>query len=116
MDCCTSGEILIKKPKLSNDTNDYLIHPFEVIKQSNDTKSNLKFGIQISFERNSKGINGILINYHLISGTLVLVAAINFLIDPKAVPGRAGLMVTIFLVLTNIFTSAQVKELIELFR
>ena len=79
--------------------------------QSNVTTSNMKFGIQISFERNSKGINGILINYHLISSVLVLVAAINFLIDPKVVPGRAGLMVTIFLVLTNIFTSAQVTEL-----
>ena len=78
------------------------------MKYPNDTISNSKFGIQISFERNSQGINGILINYHLICAILVLVAAINFLIDPKVVPGRAGLMVTIFLVLTNVFTSAQV--------
>ena len=78
------------------------------MKYPNGTISNSKFGIQISFERNSQGINGILINYHLICAILVLVAAINFLIDPKVVPGRAGLMVTIFLVLTNIFTSAQV--------
>ena len=83
--------------------------------QSNVTTSNMKFGIQISFERNSKGINGILINYHLISSILVLVAAINFLIDPKLVPGRAGLMVMIFLVLTNLFTSAQVTVLITIF-
>ena len=83
--------------------------------QSNDTTTNLKFGIRISFERNSKGINGILINYHLISSILVLVAAINFLIDPKLVPGRAGLMVMIFLVLTNLFTSAQVTVLITIF-
>ena len=75
----------------------------------------MKFGIQISFARNSKGINGILINYHLISSILVLVAAINFLIDPKLVPGRAGLMVMIFLVLTNLFTSAQVTVLITIF-
>ena len=101
---------MIKNQRLSNDTNNYLIHPFEIINHSNDTS---KFGIQIKFERNSKGINGILINYHLISGTLVLVAAINFLIDPKAVPGRAGLMVTIFLVMTNIFTGAQVTKLIK---
>ena len=115
MNCCTYGEIVIKNSKLSNDTNDYVIHPFEVIVHD-DTKTNLKFDIQISFERNPKGISGILINCHLICITLVLVAAINFLIDPKAVPGRAGLMVTIFLVLTNIFTSAQVTELIKVFR
>ena len=78
------------------------------MKYPNGTISNSKFGIQISFERNSQGINGILINYNLVCAILVLVAAINFLIDPKVVPGRAGLMVTIFLVLTNIFTSAQV--------
>ena len=41
----------------------------------------------MSFERNSEGINGILINYHLTCATLVLIAAVNFLIDPKVVPG-----------------------------
>ena len=78
------------------------------MKYPNGKMTHSKFGIQISFERNSQGINGILINYNLVCAILVLVAAINFLIDPKVVPGRAGLMVTIFLVLTNIFTSAQV--------
>ena len=78
----------------------------------NDNTTNLKFGIQISFERNSKGINGILINYHLTSSMLVLLAAINFLIDQKDISGRASFMVAIFLVLTTIFTSAQVTELI----
>ena len=78
------------------------------MKYPNGKMTNSKFGIQISFERNSQGINGILINYNLVCAILVLVAAINFLIDPKVVPGRAGLMVTIFLVLTNVFTSAQV--------
>ena len=82
--------------------------------QSNVTTSNMKFGIQISFERNSKGINGILINYHLISSVLVLVAAINFLIDPKVVPGRAGLLVTLFLVMTGFFSDAQVILLLLL--
>ena len=42
--------------------------------------------------------------------TLVLVAAVNFLIDPKVVPGRAGLLVTLFLVLANFFSDAQVPS------
>ena len=96
------------KPKLSNNTNDYIVHPFEIVQRSNDTT---KFGIQISLERNSEGINSILINYHLMCATLVMVSAINFLVDPKVVPGRAGLLVTLFLVLANFFSDAQVTFL-----
>ena len=75
------------------------------------------FGIGISFERNMKGTSGILINYHFTCATLVLIASINFLIDPNVVPGRAGLLVTLFLVLTNFFSAAQVyflKHMINL--
>ena len=66
------------------------------------------FGLRISFERNTAGISGILMNYHFMCATLVLVASINFLVDPDVVPGRAGLLVTLFLVLTNFFSNAQV--------
>ena len=93
---------------MSNDTNEYIIKPFEL---HNKHKNDSSFGIQIHFKRNEKGINGILINYHLTCATLVLVATVNFLIDPKVVPGRAGLLVTIFLVLANFFTSAQVTKI-----
>ena len=88
--------------KLSNDTNNYIVKPFE--KYTNGSS----FGIHIHFERNTKGTIGILINYHFMGATLVLIASINFLIDPKVVPGRAGLLVTLFLVLTNFFSAAQV--------
>ena len=66
------------------------------------------FGLRISFERNTAGISGILMNYHFMCATLVLVASINYLVDPDVVPGRAGLLVTLFLVLTNFFSNAQV--------
>ena len=92
--------------KMSNDTNKYIIKPFEVYKHSNGSS----FVIRVNFERNAEGINGILINYHLMCATLVLVATVNFLIDPKVVPGRAGLLVTLFLVLANFFTCAQVTK------
>ena len=91
---------------MSNDTNNYAIHAFEKFNRPNNSSS--QFGIKICFGRNPQGIRGILINYHLLCAILVIVTCINFLIDPKVVPGRAGLMVTIFLVLTNFFNSAQV--------
>ena len=93
-------------PKLSEDTNDFFLNQIEIYNTSSPTK----FGIRVSFERNSKGITCILINYHLMCATLVFVAAINFLIDPNVVPGRAGLLVTLYLVLTSFFTSAQVNQ------
>ena len=91
---------------MSNDTNDYAIQAFEIFNRPNNSSS--QFGIKICFMHNHEGIRGILINYHLLCAILVIVTSINFLIDPKVVPGRAGLMVTIFLVLTNFFNSAQV--------
>ena len=99
------GTIKFKNPRLNNETNGYAINSFEQY----SSKDSSIFGIRIKFERNSKGTSGILINYHLMCAILVLVGSINFLIDPKIVPGRAGLLVTLFLVLTNFFSNAQVK-------
>ena len=93
--------------KLSEDTNNYKITKFTEYK---NTSGDIPiFGIRIGFERNIDGLNGIVINYHLMCGILVLVATINFLIDPKDTDGRGGLLVTVFLVLTTFFTVAQVN-------
>ena len=96
---------------MDSDTDNYNITSIEKFHSKNINT----FGIQISFERNWKGIRGILINYHMMCVMLVLVGSINFLIEPNVVPGRAGLLVTLFLVLTNFFSNAQVnKELFSL--
>ena len=92
--------------KLSNNTNNYIVHAFEMIQYSNHTT---KFGIQISFERNSGGTKTILINYHLICGMLVLLASINFLFDPKDT-NRSCMLVALLLVLATIFSMAQVSN------
>ena len=73
-------------------------------------KDPTRFGIKIVFERNIDATYGILINYHLMCAIIIMVSAINFLVDPKLVPGRAGLLVTLFLVLTNFFGKAQVGD------
>ena len=89
---------------MSNNTNDYILQSIEEYHSKNTTK----FGIKITFKRNTAGVTGILISYHFMCALLVLVGNINFLIDPKLVPGRSGLLVTIFLVLANFFSGAQV--------
>ena len=92
--------------KISNDTNNYALNSIEVY----HFYLTSRFGIHVRFERNSNGIITILMNYHMICAMLVFVASINFLIDPKVVPGRAGMLVTLFLVLANLFTGAQVIQ------
>ena len=94
---------------MSDNTNGYFLNSFEI----NHSDKSANFGLSIRFERNSKGIDDILLNYHLMCLMLVLVGSINFLIDPKVVPGRAGLLVTLFLVLTTFFSDAQVKHLLN---
>ena len=96
---------MLSNINMSNTTNDYIINPLRIIQHSNDSS---KFAIQISFERNFGGISGILIRYNMMCALLVVTSSLNFLIDPKVVPGRAGMLVTLFLVLANFFSDAQV--------
>ena len=91
-------------PTMTN-TNGYSLTSFEVIHSNASERP--AFGIQIRFEHNSNGRNGILINYHLMSGMLVLVASINFLFDAKDT-NRSCMLVALLLVFINIFTAAQV--------
>ena len=97
--------INIIHPRMSIDN----IYDIKAIKEYS-LKDQTGFGIKITFVRNTETRNGILINYHLMCGMIVMVSAINFLVDPKIVPGRAGLLVTLFLVLTNFFGKAQVGD------
>ena len=43
--------------------------------------------------------------YYLPSGLFVIVSWVSFLIPPEVVPGRMALLVTLFLVLINIFNT-----------
>ena len=52
--------------------------------------------------------NGYLIRYHLVCAALVFIGSISFFIEPEIVPGRSGLLVTLFLVLAAFFSNAQV--------
>ena len=100
------GTMNLELSKMGSDTENYNIKSIERYHHNNGTAI---FGIEISFERKSEATYSIMINYYLMCAMLVIVASINFVIDPKVVPGRAGLLVTLFLVLTKFFSDAQVR-------
>jgi len=49
-------------------------------------------------------------NYHFPSGLFVMVSWVSFLVSPSVVPGRMGLLVTLFLVLTNMFNTINTES------
>ena len=51
-----------------------------------------------------------IITYYLPSGLFVLVSWISFLIPPDIVPGRMALLITLFLVLVNIFNNVNTNS------
>ena len=71
------------------------------------TPTNMPTVFGIKFELSRDPIPFI-VKYHVTSGVLVIIGGISFLIDPKIVPGRMGMLVTLFLVLANFFSNAQV--------
>ena len=89
---------------MSKKKNNYIIKVIEEYSLQDPAR----FGINITFERDIEETYGILLNYNLMCAIIVLVSSVNFLVDPKVVPGRAGVLVTLFLVLTNFFCNAQV--------
>ena len=51
-----------------------------------------------------------IVTYYLPSGLFVVVSWISFLVNPEVIPGRMTLLVTIFLVLINIFNTIQTNS------
>ena len=91
----------------------YKTFEFPIIQQ--ETKSSLlgtetKFVVNFSLHREPSGY---LIRYHLVCMILVFIGSISFLIEPKIVPGRSGLLVTLFLVLAAFFSNAQVNKIMK---
>ena len=87
---------------------DSYVNGYSITKQRKFTSntSSVVFGVEFNFETNFVGY---LIRYYLICCILVaLVSSISFMIKPSIVPGRAGLLVTLFLVLANCFSLVQV--------
>ncbi len=59
-------------------------------------------GFELTLRRK---VSHYIITYYLPSGMFVIVSWISFLVPPDIVPGRMTLLVTVFLVLVNIFNT-----------
>ena len=59
-------------------------------------------GFELTLQRK---VSHYIITYYLPSGMFVIVSWISFLVPPEIVPGRMTLLVTVFLVLVNIFNT-----------
>ena len=58
----------------------------------------------------TRKISFYVVTYYLPSGLFVVVSWISFLVNPEVIPGRMTLLVTIFLVLINIFNTIQTNS------
>ena len=88
----------------------YKAFAFPTIQQ--ETKSSPSFGFETKFFVTfslHRDPFGYLVRYHLVCLVLAIIGSISFLIEPKIVPGRSGLLVTLFLVLASFFSNAQVN-------
>ena len=86
----------------------YKVFAFPTVEQKTkllQLGADTKFIVTFSLQREPSGF---LIRYHLVCALLVFIGSISFLIEPKIVPGRSGLLVTLFLVLAAFFSTAQV--------
>ena len=63
-------------------------------------------GIEISFKRHKFKYIYV---YYLPSGLFVVVSWVSFLIPPEVIPGRMAMLITLFLVLINIFNVSTKK-------
>ena len=112
MDEAVVKNITLKNTKDNNfGLKNYIVKSFDLFHSMEEGKS---FGIWIIFERNDESTNGFLVSYHLVCGILVMIASINFLVDPKD-SNRAAILVALILVLTVIFDMAQTQVMIDIF-
>ena len=59
--------------------------------------------VQFKFTRSIEGRRNLITGYYIPTGLFATLSLISYLIKPEIVPGRMALLVTLFLVLINIF-------------
>ena len=102
--------VTVRKSEFQNIVTIKGYKAFAFPKVEQETKSS-QFGVETKFVvifSLHREPSGYLIRHHLVCMILVFIGSISFLIEPKIVPGRAGLLLTLFLVLAAFFSNAQV--------
>ena len=84
-------------------TLDDLPHDYQVY-IFNDTKRWASCGFTVKLERTKSQM---IIQVYLTSISLVIISWISFIVEPSVVPGRMGMLMTVFLVLINILVGVK---------
>jgi len=63
--------------------------------------------IQIRLARNKIGLLKIIWGYYVTTGTFSMMSLLSFFVDPSVVPGRMGMLVTLYLMLINSHNSVE---------
>ena len=71
-----------------------------------DEKGHSYVGLKFALMRN---ISPFVFQYHLPSAAIVFVSQLSFIIPSSAIPGRVGLLATLFLTLINLFINQMVR-------
>ena len=61
--------------------------------------------VKMSFSRHEESRNKIFGSYHLSTGIFAALSLISYFIEPESVPGRMGLLITLYLILINTYNS-----------
>ena len=102
------GLELLLSPRTSKEEVNTLIKDgfnFTSTMQEYTDKNNTFVGLKIKIQRI---ISPYVYQYYLPCAAIVVVAQISFIIPPSAIPGRIGLLATLFLTLSNMFISHMV--------
>ena len=85
---------------------------FDVLVEPLNSTFNSEFGFKYSkaevkfhLKRKPTIISNLLSSYYAPTSVLAFLSLISFLIEPNLVPGRMGLLITIILIITNIYNS-----------
>ena len=88
---------------------DFKMKPQDYTKPENYTTffyNCTKTGIILILKRNKIPVN----NFYMPTGIFATLSMISFVINPDLVPGRMGLLITLFLISTNVYISVKAPE------
>ena len=100
---------LMKNLKLEYDSNSEWLQEYniKVSKIGNKTNETEIIGMTFHLQRYSKPF---IEKYHIPCIVLIILTSVSFFVPPKLVPGRGGMLVTLFLVLSNTSSASKVLQ------
>ena len=63
--------------------------------------------VQFKFTRSTEGRQNLITGYYIPTGLFATLSLISYLIKPEIVPGRMGMLVVLFLICTNIYSTVE---------